>query len=160
MNKWIAIVAVIIATSATILASSINKIESQSQSQQATIDALDSTTLLLDSKMIPANDYLILYSSAPKIITSGSIVAKLPCNDNSEPKNWMLIGGIGTNLSPIKVELIQGTPGSMCAYIASIPNKSAPNISGIVLVNTTSDPVRLPRTSSIVMTVQGVSAPR
>ena len=109
--------------------------------------------------MIPANDYLILYSSAPKIITSGSIVAKLPCDDNSEPKNWMLIGGVGVDLSPIRVDLIQGTPGSMCAYTASIPNESAQNISGVVLVNTTSDPIRMPRTSSIVITVQGVSAP-
>ena len=155
MNKWIVIVAVIIATSATILTSSINRIESQ----QATIDALDSTTLLLDLKTIPANDYMILYSSAPKVITSGSIVAKLPCDDNSEPKNWMLIGGVGTDLSPIKLELIQGTPGNMCAYIANIPNASAPNISGVVLVNTTSDPIRLPRTSSAVITVQEVSAP-
>ncbi len=153
MNKWIAVVTVIAA--ATILVSSISEIESQ----QAAMDALDSTTLILDSKAIPANDYLILYSSAPKIITSGSIVAKLPCDDNSEPKNWMLIGGVGVDLSPIKVDLIQGTPGSMCAYTASIPNESAQNISGVVLVNTTSDPIRMPRTSSIVITVQGVSAP-
>jgi len=153
MNKWIAVVTVIAAT--IILVSSISEIESQ----QASMDALDSTTLMLDSKAIPANDYLILYSSAPKIITSGSIVAKLPCYDNSEPKNWMLIGGVGVDLSPIKVDLIQGTPGSMCAYTASIPNESAQNISGVVLVNTTSDPIRMPRTSSIVITVQGVSAP-
>ena len=153
MNKWIAVVTVIAAT--VILVSSISEIESQ----QAATDALDSTTLILDSKAIPANDYLILYSSAPKIITSGSIVAKLPCDDNSEPKNWMLIGGVGVDLSPIKVDLIQGTPGSMCAYTASIPNESAQNISGVVLVNTTSDPIRMPRTSSIVITVQGVSAP-
>lgn len=153
MNKWIAIVTAIATT--TILVSSISNIESQ----QAATDALDSTTLILDSKAIPANDYLILYTSAPKIITSGSIVAKLPCDDNSEPKNWMLIGGVGVDLSPIKVDLIQGTPGSMCAYTASIPNESAKNISGVVLVNTTSDPIRMPRTASIVITVQGVSAP-
>jgi len=154
MNKWIAILAVIIATSVIILVSSISKIESQ----QTTIDALDSTTILLDSKIIPANDYIVLYSSAPMIISSGSIVAKLPCDDESEPKGWMLIGGVRTDLSPIKLELIQGMPGSMCAYTASIPNESAPNISGVVLVNTTSDPIRLPRTSSIVVTVHEVSA--
>jgi hypothetical protein len=153
MNKWIAVVTVIVSTA--ILVSSVSEIESQ----QASIDALDSTTVELDLKVIPANDYLILYSSAPKVITSGSIVAKLPCDDNSEPKNWMLIGGVGIDLSPIKVDLIQGTPGSMCAYTASIPNESAENISGVVLVNTTSDPIRMPRTSSIVITVQGVSAP-
>ena len=153
MNKWIAVITVVAA--ATILVSSINKIESQ----QATTDALDSTTITLDSKVIPANDYLILYSSAPKIIASGSIITKLPCDNNSEPKDWMLIGGVGLDLSPIKVDLIQGTPGSMCAYIANIPNESASNISGVVLVNTTSDPIRLPRTSSVVITVQAVSAP-
>jgi len=153
MNKWIAIVTVIAA--ATILVSSISEIESQ----QAVTDVLDSTTLMLDSKAIPANDYLILYSSAPKIITSGSIVAKLPCDENSELKNLMLIGGVGVDLSPIKLDLIQGTPGSMCAYTASIPNESAKDISGVVLVNTISDPIRMPRTSAIVITVQGVSAP-
>ncbi len=120
---------------------------------------LDSTTVLLDLKKIPANDYILLYSTAPKVITSGSVVAKLPCNDDSEPTNWTLIGGIGLDLSMMKVELIQGNPGNMCAFRAEIPNESAPDISGIVLVNTTSDPIRLPVTSSIVITVQGVSAP-
>ncbi len=154
MNKWTAMVAVIIATSAIVLTSSIGRIESQ----KATTDVLTSTTLLLDFKTIPANDYVVLYTTEPKIISSGSIVAKLPCNENSDPKDWMLIGGVRTNLSPIKVELIQGSPGNMCAYIANIPNESAHNISGIVLVNTTSDPIRLPRTSSIVITVHEVSA--
>ncbi|MFY3740788.1 MAG: hypothetical protein HMLIMOIP_001232 [Candidatus Nitrosomirales archaeon] len=157
MNKWIAIMTVV--ATATILGSSINRIESQQTEQIVIDDVLDSTTIALDLKMIPANDYLILYTSAPKIITSGSIVAKLPCDDSSEPKNWMLIGGVGVDLSPINLDLIQGTPGSMCAYTASIPNESAQNISGLVLVNTTSDPIRMPRTSSIVITVHGVSAP-
>lgn len=157
MEKWTAIIIVIIAASATIIASSINKIESQ----QASIDALDSTTLLLDFKKIAAGDYIILYSSSPKIITSGSIVAKLPCDDDSEPKDWMLFGGVRTDLTslqPIKLELIQGTPGSMCAYGATIPNESAPSISGILLVNSSGDAIRFPRTSSLVITVQVVTA--
>jgi hypothetical protein len=151
MKKWIAIVAVIIATSATILTSSIDR----SDSQQATVDALDSTTILLDFKGMAAGDYIVLYSSAPKTIASGAIVAKLPCDDNSDPKDWVLIGGIGTDLSPIKLDLIQGTPGDMCAYITNIQGDS--RISGIVLVNASSDAIRLPRTSSIVITVHSVT---
>ena len=154
-NRWIALVVVVIVASAIALTSSINKIESQ----QSTVNSFDSTTLLLDLKKIDAGDYIVLYSSAPKTITSGSIIAKLPCDANSDPKDWMLIGGVGTNLSPIKVDLIQGRPGSMCAYMANIPNESASNISGVVLVNTASESIRLPRTSSIVITVNGVSAP-
>ncbi len=155
MNKWTAIVAVIIATSATIMVSSINQIESQ----QATRDTLDSTTILLDFKRIPVNDYMILYSVLPKIITSGGIIAKMPCDDNSDPKDWMLIGGVGTDLTtyqPIQVELLQGSPGYMCGYAANIPSESA-KMSGIVLLNSSSDPIRLPRTSSIVITVHGVT---
>lgn len=68
-------------------------------SQQAAVDALDSTTILLDFKGIAAGDYIVLYSSAPKIIASGAIVAKLPCDDNSDPRDWVLIGGVGTDLS-------------------------------------------------------------
>jgi hypothetical protein len=151
MKKWIAMVAVIVATSATILTSSIDRIESQ----QATVDALDSTTILLDFKGIDAGDYIVLYSSAPKTIASGTIVAKLPCDDNSDPKDWVLIGGVGTDLSPIKLDLIQGTPGDMCAYITNIQGDS--RISGIVLVNASSDAIRLPRTSSIVITVHSVT---
>ncbi len=156
MNKWIVVITVVAA--ATILVSSTSRIESQQTEQIVIDDVLDSTTIALDLKVIPANDYLILYSSAPAIIATGSIITKLPCDNNSEPKDWMLIGGVGLDLSPIKVDLIQGTPGSMCAYIANIPNESASNISGVVLVNTTSDPIRLPRTSSVVITVQAVSA--
>lgn len=155
MNKWIAIVGVIVAASVTVMVSSLNK----SESQQQMVDALDSATILLDSKVMPSNDYIILYSTAPKIISSGSVIAKLPCDEDSEPKGWILIGGVGTNLSKMKLELIQGSPGSMCAYIANIPNETAPDISGVVMVNTTSEPFRLPRTSSVVVTVQGVSAP-
>ncbi len=155
VNKWTMIVAVTVAISAAVLASSVSKIESQ----QATTQVYSSTTLLLDVKVIPQNDYLVLYSTAPKIITSGSIVAKLMCDDNSDPKNWMLIGGVGTNLSPIKMDLIQGSPGQMCTYIGNIPNASAKNISGIVLVNTTNEAIRLPRTTSVVITVHEVSAP-
>lgn len=157
MNKWAAIIAVTIVTSATLLASSINKIESQ----QATTDVLSSTTLLLDFKTIPKDDYIVLYSTAPKIITSGSIVAKLTCDDNSDPKNWMLLGGTKEpkNFSPLKLNLIQGSPGNTCTYIANIPNESAHNISGIVLVNTASDPIRFPRASSVVITVHEASAP-
>jgi len=154
MNKWIVILAAT-AVSSLVIASTVSEINSQS----ATTDVLDSTTILLDLKKIPANDYILLYSTAPKIITSGSVVAKLPCNDDSEPENWTLIGGIGLDLSMMKVELIQGNPGNMCAFRAEIPNESAPDISGIVLVNTTSDPIRMPVTSSVVITVQGVSAP-
>lgn len=155
MNKLIAIAAVTVTIFATILISSIDRIESQ----QSTIDVLDSTTILLDFARIPAGDYIILYSTTPKIISSGSVVAKLPCDENSDPNDWMLLGGVETNLSPITMELIQGTPGNMCAYMGNVPNESAPNISGIILVNTADNDIRLPRTSLIVITVQEVSAP-
>ncbi len=157
MNKWIAVVAMSVAVSAIIVASSINKIESQ----QSTSDELDSTTLLLDFKKIPSGDYIILYSVSPKIITSGGVVVKLPCDSSSEPNGWMLAGGRGTDLTTfqeIKVGLIQGTPGNICAFGATISNESASNIAGIILLNTGSDPLKLPRTSSVTVTVHEVSA--
>lgn len=154
MNKWIAIAVVITAASAVIAASSINMIESQ---QPTTV--LDSTTLLLDFKRIQGGDYIVLYSTSPKLITSGTIVAKLPCDENSDPDDWMLLGGIRTDLSPIAMDLIQGSPGNLCSYVANIPNESTSSISGLVLVNTDDREIRLPRTSSIVITVHSVSAP-
>lgn len=144
----------ILATSMTIFASSIVKIESQSSS----IDVLDSTTILLDNKKIDAGDYIILYSTGDKIITLGNLAMKLPCDMNSEPKDWMLIGGVGSNLAtfqPIGVQLAQGNPGNMCAYSADIPGES--EMSVIVLVNSGSDGLRFPRTASIVITVHSVA---
>jgi hypothetical protein len=155
MNKWTVVVAMIIAASVVLLGTSISRIESQ----QAAIDALDVTTLLLDLKKVAPGDYIVLYSTSPKIIASGSVIAKLPCDDDSEPKDWMLLAGMGTDLSPLKLDLIQGAPGIMCAYIGGIPNEGVSRVSGIVLVNTSSDPIRLPRTSSVVITVHSVSAP-
>ncbi|MFQ5920574.1 MAG: hypothetical protein ACE5JV_00985 [Nitrososphaerales archaeon] len=158
MDKRTAVVAVIIAVSVG-LASSIDRIESQ---EAGGGDLLDSSVVMLDLKKMAAGDYIILYSSAPKVITFGSIVAKLPCDDNSEPDGWMLLGGRRADLStfqPIEVELIQGTPGSLCAFEASIPEDSAPNVSGIILVNAGGEPIRLPRTSSVAVTVLGISMP-
>ena len=156
MNKWTPIVAVLIATSALVLSSSIDTIESQLD----TIDVFDSTTILLDFKKLEAGDYMILYSSGPKIITSGNIVAKLPCDENSDPKDWMLIGGVGTDLSsfqPIEVQLTQGNPGSMCAYGANILGEYA-TISVVVMVNNGGDAIRLPRTSTIIVTVHALTS--
>lgn len=154
MKKWIAILAIIAAVSATILLSSFDRTESQ----MAGMDTLDSTTLILDHKKLNAGDYMILYSVGPKIITSGIVVAKLPCDLNSEPDNWMFLGGVGTDLvtfRPIEVELAQGTPGEMCAYAGDL-NTDDGEMSVIVIVNTGSEGLRFPRTSSVTVTVHSV----
>ena len=43
----------------------------------------DSSTILLDGKTIPANDFIHLYDSTPYKIMNGHIASKLPCDANS-----------------------------------------------------------------------------
>src|SRR4026209_994478 len=69
-----------------------NTANAQGSQQQKNV-VRDSETILLEGKIIPANDYIHLYDSTPYMITNGHIAAKLPCDTN--------------NTSPLKILIAQ-----------------------------------------------------
>ena len=76
----------------------------------------DSSTILLDGKTIPANDFIHLYDSTPYKIMNGHIASKLPCDANSVTTLKILVGQ-APNVKPAETELIKelSKPGA-CVF--------------------------------------------
>jgi hypothetical protein len=131
----------------------------------------DSATILLSHQIIPAKDFILIYSSAPKKITNGHLAAKLPCDTSSSSKVVIFAGKI-PNLKPVPVEVIKGMskPGYMCMYDADIlqrklqiesrgnnnnnnNNTTIDTITDIALVNPTNEREVLLNTSTILVSI-------
>ncbi len=156
MNKATVIAVVTIAVSTVILTSFITSATSITQPRM--IEQLDSTTLLLEGKRIPVGNFIMLYNSTPKMITTGIVVLKLPCDDNGDPKGWRLYGGIGPEVMPLRIDLVFGSPEKLCVYRVDIPNKDVPAITNIILFNISDGMIRFPPAASAVVTVTSIES--
>lgn len=154
MNKTILMIVVTIAVSTVIATSFISKAGSVEQTKG--MDQLDSTILLLEGKRIPVGNFIMLYNTTPKIITSGIIVLKLPCDDDANPKGWRLYGGTGPEVMPLRTDLVLSTPQNLCVYRVDIPNKDVPAITNVILFNISDGMIRFPPASSAVITVTSI----
>jgi hypothetical protein len=153
---------------ANLMASTINQMrDSAARSKNTTSmngsnSAGDSITILLSHQIIPANDFILLYSSKNKII-NGHITAKLPCNTNSSSGVNIFVGKM-PNLKPIPVDIIKdmSKPGYMCMYNANIAstnlqreetkdNATTSAITDIALANPTKEREVLLDTSTLVI---------
>jgi hypothetical protein len=117
----------------------------------------DSSTILLDGKTIPANDFIHLYDSTPYKIMNGHIASKLPCDANSVATLKILVGQ-APNVKPAETELIKelSKPGSMCIYHVDIPQGN--NVTtDVAIQNPTGSPIKLPDTSTVVIGVNEIT---
>lgn len=156
MNKTTSLAIVTIAISTVIATSFIANAASIEQTNR--IEQLDSTTLLLEGKRIGVGNFLMLYNTTPKIITSGIIVLKLPCDDNADPRGWRLYGGIGPEVMPLRTDLVLSTPQNLCVYRVDIPNKDVPAISNVILFNISENMIRFPPASTAVISVTSMQS--
>lgn len=117
----------------------------------------DSVTVLLGSKLIPADDYIHLYDSTPYMIMNGHVAAKLPCDANSETKLHIMIGQ-APNLNPADLELISelSKPGTYCLYHVDIASTNDAMITDIAIHNPTSEKIRMPTTGTVVIGVNEI----
>lgn len=97
----------------------------------------DSSTILLDGKTIPANDFIHLYDSTPYKIMNGHIASKLPCDASSVAPLKILVGQ-APNVKHASMELVKelSKPGSMCIYHVDIPQGN--NVTTDIAANKTS----------------------
>ena len=116
----------------------------------------DSSAVLLDGKTIPAMDYIHLYDATPYKIITGHVAAKLPCDTKATTPLKMLVGQ-APNLKPAALALIKelSKPGSMCLYHYDIPQGGAIT-TDLALQNPTSNTIKLPDTSSVVIGVNEI----
>jgi hypothetical protein len=117
----------------------------------------DSSTILLDGKTIPANDFIHLYDSTPYKIMNGHIASKLPCDASSVAPLKILVGQ-APNVKPASMELVKelSKPGSMCIYHVDIPQGN--NVTtDIAIQNPTGSPIKLPDTSTVVIGVNEIT---
>jgi hypothetical protein len=154
-----AIIAFFVAGALTFMASnSYNIANAQGGQQQQKNVVRDSQAILLEDKIIPANDYIHLYDSTPYMITNGHIAAKLPCDASNTSPLKVLIGQ-APNLTPAELEFVKplSTPGKMCIYHVDIPSKAGEVVTDIAIQNPTTTEIKLPSTSSIVIGVNEIA---
>jgi hypothetical protein len=132
---------------------------SNAQGSDTTV-VMDSQTILLEGKTLPANDYIHLYDVTPYMIKKGHVAAKLPCDSNSETSLKVLIGQ-APNLKPADLELVKelSKPGAMCIYhvdIGSTQQGDTGIITDIALQNPTNNEVKFGPTATIVIGVEEI----
>ncbi len=115
------------------------------------------STLVLPYPMsIQSKDHVPLYSSLPLKISNGTVLTKLPCDDNAKSLLQIVGSSADNTVFPINLNFIPNlsTPGSMCMYQSIIPNDLAnllysQTLSSIYLYNSLNIPIEVPTTTSI-----------
>jgi hypothetical protein len=137
---------------------SIYNIANAQGSQQQKNVVRDSETILLEGKIIPANDYIHLYDSTPYMIMNGHIAAKLPC-DTSNTSPLKILIGQAPNLTPAELEFVKplSTPGKLCIYHVDIPSKPGEVITDVAIQNPTANQITLQPTTTVVIGVNEIA---
>ena len=130
----------------------------QNNTTQDSFTTMDTQTILLEGESFPENSYIHLYDTTPYQIASGNIVAKLPCNDDSDTEISVLTGQAPA-LVPIELEYISdlSTSGGTCMYRSDINSSESNPITDIAIGNNSPDDIDFPETSSIVVSVSEIS---
>jgi hypothetical protein len=130
-----------------------------SQHEAQTTDIYDSQTILLDGKVIPAKNFIHLYTSAPSNIASAHIQAHIPCDSNGVSPLEVLGGMmIMPDLPPLNMTLDpMSTPGMICMYHLDITQQNGSKITDIALLNPTEQDIMLPNMTSAVIHVSGIA---
>src|SRR5215213_11359295 len=129
-----------------------------SQHEAQTTDIYESQTILLDGKVIPAKNFIHLYTSAPSNIASAHIQAHIPCDSNGVSPLEVLGGMmIMPDLPPLNMTLDpMSTPGMICMYHVDITQQSGSKITDIALLNPTEQDIMLPNMTSAVIHVSAI----
>ena len=127
-----------------------------------TTDIYDSQTILLDGKVIPAKNFIHLYTSAPSNIASAHIQAHIPCDPNGVSPLEVLGGMmIMPDLPPLNMTLDpMSTPGMICMYHLDITQQNGSKITDIALLNPTEQDIMLPNMTSAVIHISAIATPQ
>ncbi|MGN6561003.1 MAG: hypothetical protein ACTHJ2_10850 [Candidatus Nitrosocosmicus sp.] len=113
---------------------------------------------------IQSKDYIPLYSSMPSKISNGTILTKLPCDNNSKPILQIVGSSSDNNIFPLKLLLIPNLSkaGSMCMYKSVFPDDFSNalyshTLTNIYLYNTMNTPLEVPTTTTIFIGIHKLS---
>ena len=156
LSLGIVLAVVLLTGPLTLVGSTANVANAQATATQKNV-VRDSAAILLEGKIIPTKDYIHLYDSTPYSILNGHIAAKLPCDANSVSPLKILTGQ-APNLKPANLELVKplSTPGKLCIYHVDIPSKAGETITDIAIQNPTTNEIKFPSTSTVVIGINGI----
>jgi hypothetical protein len=128
------------------------------QQQTVTTITRDSTTLLLEGKTLPKNEFIELYDSTPFKIVSGHFVAKVPCNANGQSQVDLLTGQ-APNLKSSNAEFVSqlSAPGKLCLYHVDLVSGSNNTITDVAIKNNSTNDIVFPPTSSVGIGVNAIT---
>jgi hypothetical protein len=128
----------------------------QEEMEEEEHEVMDTVTVLLSHEGIPAGDFIHLYDSTPAMIKAGHVAAKLPCNEDGEAA-VVIVAGVAPDVKPVEMEMLEGlsNPGTMCIYHTDLPGEG--DITDIAILNPADEAIRLPRTSTVVISVSAIT---
>jgi len=110
---------------------------------------------------IQSKDYVPLFSSMPLKISNGTILTKLPCDNNNKPILQIVGSSADNNFFLINLNLISNlsSTGSMCMYQSLIPDDLSNllyshTLTNIYLYNSLDIQFEVPTTTSIFIGIQ------
>ncbi len=113
---------------------------------------------------VQSKDYIPLYSSMPSKISNGTILTKLPCDNNNKPILQIVGSSADNNIFPIHLNLIPNLSrsGSMCMYKSIFPDDLSNSLysrtlTNLYLYNTLDIPMEVPTTTSIFIGIDKLS---
>jgi hypothetical protein len=134
---------------------------SQHEAHEAqTSEVFETVPVLLDGKVIPAKEYIHLYTSAPSKIATGHIQAHIPCDANGVSP-LKVIGGMmimPEEVPPLNMTLDthMSTPGMVCMYHLDIMQENKSSITDIALLNPTDQNITLPDMTSAIIHIAAI----
>ncbi len=131
---------------------------------KSNIESPQSLLILPHPMSIQSKDYVPLYSSMPSKIFNGTILTKLPCDNNNKPKLQIVGASSDNNVFPIDLDLISNLSktGSMCMYKSIFPDNLSNSLysytlTNIYLYNTLDTTMDVPTTTSIFIGIHKLS---
>jgi hypothetical protein len=118
----------------------------------------DSVAILLQDRIIPAEDFIHLYDSTPYHIMNGHVALKVPCGDDSTTPIQVLIGS-APNMTAATLENIPtlSTPGEQCLYhVDLIPSGNVTTLTDIAISNTGEEDIEFPPSATVVIGINEV----
>ncbi|MBA3977502.1 MAG: hypothetical protein H0X50_04810 [Nitrosopumilus sp.] len=131
-------------------------IKTSTNQVNSNLENVHSSLVLPYPMSIQSKDYVPLYSSLPLKISNGTVLAKLPCDDDTKSLLQIVGSSADNAVFSINLNLIPtlSTPGSMCMYQSVIPNDLSnllysQTLTSIYLYNSLNIPIEVPTTTSI-----------
>lgn len=121
-------------------------------------------TQYLAWKMIPPNDYMLLFDTSPDTIAGGHIAIKADCDKNGDALVDVLMGVAEKEMHTVKLtehNMLPGlsAPGEMCLYHIDLPAEHDMIVTDLAIYNPSDERIRFGLTSTVTIYVNAFGDP-